>query len=414
MTWKLRLGIWGIIISTSASFCSTFVQAFYAGNNIELQGYVGLAGGVVRYPDDDFYFPQRNKEIWQGDFRLLAHYKPAAAITLEANILESFQSVLRSDLTSQGSLPLAVERSSVLTWKQRDSVDELAHLSVDVLALHWSSSSVDVSVGRQLVNLATTFYFVPNDFFAPFSAQTFFRTYRPGVDAARIDLRPTNLSLVSLLGVLGYTEDPTTANGWEKEPATDRSSLLIDARRVIRDFEWSMLAGSVRDHTLFGGSFQGEVARWLGIRAEGHYALPEKDSGHGYLELSVGLEHRFANSLDIRLEQFYHGSGYRSVEEMNVAVASGQWGGGYLGTQYTALGLGYEFSPLISGRMVAVLNWTDYSQLLAMSLNYSLADESELAVNISLPRGDGPEGMTLGSEFGISPFTAGLTFRHYL
>jgi hypothetical protein len=284
---------------------------------------------------------------------------------------------------------------------------------VDTAAFHYARSNVAWSIGRQPVNLATTMFFSPNDFFAPFAAQTFFRAYKPGVDSGRAEIRLANLAQLSLIGVLGYSPESGAGTDWRNRPDWSRNSLLARLAVNRNDWEWGVLGGSVRTHRITGGSLQGELFDWLGVRAEGHYAAPEQDGLSGGAEVSVGLEHRFANSLDLRLEQFYHGQGYRSAGSLDQAVAAGSLREGYTGRYYTAMSAGYEFSPLLTGQALVLVNWSDHSQLLSINGVYSLSDEAELAVTLSLPRGDRAENGSFGSEFGMAPAIISCAFRVY-
>jgi hypothetical protein len=84
-----------------------------------------------------------------------------------------------------------------------------------------------------------------------------------------------------------------------------------------------------------------------------------------------------------------------------------------LGQHYTAVGIGYEFSPLLNSQCLALFNWTDYSRLVSINTVYSLSDESELTITISLPGGDKPDGLSLRAEFGTFPHSLALTFRYF-
>jgi hypothetical protein len=115
----------------------------------------------------------------------------------------------------------------------------------------------------------------------------------------------------------------TAEDRWPSRPDLSRTSLLLRYARAADLFEWALIGGT-RDYTIVGGSLQGELAAWLGIRAEGHHAVPEREGKDSYLEFSLGLERRFENSLDVRIEQFYHGNGYDSIEEAGRALAAGR------------------------------------------------------------------------------------------
>lgn len=388
-------------------------QAFYAWegehSNGDLRALLRGFGSAYQYPDQGAFYPDRSVQGLAGVARLMSLGSVGGRFGFEFN---AYQSYIPSDLllgsVAAGAV-LDTERSAALDWSYSD--DDYAHLAIDRLNARWSAQRLDVRVGRQPVNLATTFYFTPNDFFAPFAAQAFFRVYKPGVDAARADYRLNNLSTVSVLSVLGYEPDARAETGWSGRPETDRTSGLGRVAGVVHDVELALLAGRVRRTHILGASLQGEWFNWLGVRAEGHIAAPRDDGQNNYSELSVGFEHRWPGSLELRLEYFHHGSGADDEDDyqlVRLADASS-----YLARRYLALGAGYEFTPLLRGEALAIANLVDESRLLSLYAVYSLADEAELALNASLPFGDEPEEARVRSEFGLFPRAATLELRLY-
>ena len=378
--------------------------------SVSLRGFTGLGGGYSRNPEAATFYDRREDLLWDLDQRLLlaANYRENSRFDL--NVLQNLRATPNSGL---GVRQAGTERSGLLSWQQHASTNSEASLSVDTAAFHYVQENIEWSLGRQPVNLATTIYFSPNDFFAPFAAQTFYRAYKPGVDSGRAEVRLGNLAQLSLVGVLGYAPESTVDTDWRNRPDWSRNSLLARLAVNRNDWEWGLLGGTVREHRITGGSLQGELYDWLGIRAEGHYAAPEQDGLLGGTEVSVGIEHRFANSLELRLEQFHHGQGYGSSAALNQALAAGSLPEGYTGRDYTALGASYEFSPLLTGQALLLANWSDHSQLLSLNGVYSLSDEAELAVTLSLPRGDHAENSAVGSEFGLVPIALVCAFRVY-
>ncbi|HSH12198.1 MAG TPA: hypothetical protein VLA15_00560, partial [Desulfurivibrionaceae bacterium] len=351
---------------------------------LELGGFASLGGGQATYPRDSELYTSREDWPWFASFRLLAEVGDGP-LHLTANFLESAAALppLASYLTEQ--MGMEVERSSALTWEQHDSSASRAALGADVLALQYRASTFDVNLGRQPVSLATTFYFVPNDFFAPFAAHSFFRTYRPGVDGLRADLRLAPLSQLTVLAVLAYTPDPDSTNGWSRGPEWSRTTLLAAYNREWRGFGWSLLGGTFSDRTLVGCGLQGEFFDWLGVRAEGHYARAEQSGAGEGGRFALGFEHSYADNFDWRLEYYYNGYS-------NGAAI-------YQDRHYAALGFGYQFTPLLTGGLVGLADLSDGSQLLSSNLLYSLSDEAELALTVVLPQGRQPAGPAAGSEF---------------
>jgi len=387
-------------------------DAFYAwqgdDSNIEMRGLLRGSGLMLKNPDNPIFYNKRSVAGIAGSGRLMLDAGFGEHVSFE---LHAEQSYVPLELQTGGS-NLAVlrdiERSDLLDWSFDN---KRAHLLIDRFNVQYASPKVNVKIGRQPVNLAATFYFTPNDFFAPFAAQTFFRAYKPGVDAVRADIRLGDLSQLSLISVLGYRLDPLSDNGWSNRIDAGRNSYLAHASTTLGDFELALLGGTVRKDVVIGGDFQGELFDWLGIRGEGHVNFPNQAGLKRRIEVAVGLEHRWENTLTLRAEQFYHGGGAASTVAYQITTAAAQ--SLYLARNYTALGADYEFTPLLTGDMTAIYNWVDRSALFAVYALYSLADESELALSGTLASGRRPAGARINSEFGLYGNSISCEIRSY-
>ena len=379
--------------------------------SLDLRGLIRGFCTAYENPENNRFYEDKREAGAAGIVRLLTQARAGRNLGFEFN---AYQTYIPTSLVSRqagSGAPLDVERSAALEWSF--SEDKYIHLAIDRLNIRLSHNRLDLILGRQPVNLATTFYFTPNDFFATFAAQSFYRVYKPGVDAVRAEWRLGDLSQLSLISVLGYKRDSDSSTGWSDGPEGDRASHVGRVSAVFRDFEWALLGGIVREATIIGGSLQGELFQWLGVRAEGHLADPDDSKQDSYAELSLGVEHHYENSLDLRLEQFYHGSGAGDISGYSATPTATQARSVYLGRNYTAFGVGYEFTPLLNAEMLAIANWTDHSYLLSFNAIYSISDESELAVNLGMPIGKDPEGAEIKSEFGLYPYSVNIEIRTY-
>ena len=374
---------------------------------LEATGLLHGSATMLRNPDSPFYYSDRNVAAVAGSARGMLSGRTGSHLSFETHAVLTY---VPRQLQTGGSRFVSTrgtERSDSLDWSY-DS--RQSHLQIDRLNAQYTSSRLNIKVGRQPVNLAATFYFTPNDFFSPFAAQTFYRTYKPGVDAARIDIQSELLSQISLLAVLGYRAETANDAGWSNRPDAGRTSYLARASTVFADFELAVLGGVVRRDRVIGGDLQGELFDWLGIRAEGHFLFPDNARQNDHGELAVGLEHRWESSLSIRVEQFFHGSGAAGIGGYSL-LASGR--GFYQARHYSAAGASYEFTPLLTGDMAAIYNWVDRSLLLAVYAVYSLSDESEAVFNANLPVGSRSGGAIINSEFGLYPNSFSLELRSY-
>jgi hypothetical protein len=380
---------------------------------ISLRGFVNGGVGLADYPEDNFLYHDQDGGLWSGDFRLLFGAYGGDNFRAEANVLQNVRSTPPLLLPGSRAARLDVERSAVFYSQQHDSENSQASLVLDTADISIGNGTNELIIGRQPISMSVTFYFTPNDFFAPFAPQNFYREYKPGVDAVRYERRLGNLTQFTLVSVLGYEEDPDSGSGWSRDPDWQRTSMLGRLTTVSGDFEWGFIGGYVPYFTVLGASLQGELFGWLGVRAEGHYQETWKDSLKEGLQLSVGFEHSFSGRLSVRLEQMHNGTGYTSIREVDEAIQNSSLRPGYLGRDYTAADISYEFSPLLAGEFLYLHNWTDSSGSFSLYGVYSLSNESELALTVTLPLADRPDRSSLRSEFGVLPSLVTMEYRLY-
>jgi len=402
---------WPIVTALLLAALPQPASAFYLwqGENSTLEARGMLQGSAValQNPDAPFYYGQRSVSGAAVSGRAMLDATLAEKFSFEMHAVQSY---LPTSLQTGGSnlaTPRDAERSDLLDW----SFDSRrAHLLIDRINFQYASGKLNLKLGRQPVNLATTFYFTPNDFLAPFAAQTFFRAYKPGVDALRADIRLAELSQLSLIAAMGYRLDTNGDNGWSNRFEPSRNVYLARGSTVFGDFEFALLGGLVKRDRVLGIDFQGEMFEWLGIRGEGHVRWPDSPLSHTTAEVALGLEHRWENSLTLRLEQFYHGGGATSATAYNPASAANVV---YLARHYSAAGGSYEFTPLLTGDATAIYNWSDRSALIALYALYSLSDESELALSGTLATGKKPLAIAIRSEFGLYADAVTAEYRAY-
>ena len=378
--------------------------AFYEysgdGASLDARGFFSLSAAHSANPDFPLLYRNASDQNYTATARLLAQANAGKSVGFEFNGL-----AYNLSSTSEIRPTPDVERSGALEWIVRDGAQSKSRIAIDRMNLRLSAGTADLTVGRQAINLATCFYFTPNDFFAPFAAQSFYRIYKPGVDAARLEIKLGTLSQLSIIGALGYRPDAETANRWST--GADRGEFVARVSTTFANFEWAAVAGKLNDASVYGGSLQGELFGWLGVRGEGHGGSPEQAT-----EVAVGVERRFENGITVRYEAFHHGAGYGSPGQYTAAIAGRNYGY-YLGMNYGALGLGYQFSPLLNGEMVAIINYGDGSLLAALYATYSLADNAEIAAGINLPGGEKSAAGAVNSEYGLYPASATVDLRIY-
>ena len=388
--------------------------AFYSWQadekSLELRGLVRIFAMAAHNPDNPLIYKESKIHGLAGVARLMLNANVTEHLSFEAQAVQSY---IPSQIQSRGSRlehTPHIERSNSLNFSAKNNQ---ARLFFDRLNFQYETENLNIKIGRQPINLAASNYFSPNDFFAPFTAQTFYRSYKPGVDAIRTDFQLGELSQLSLIGVLGYELEASNDSFWSNQPEWDQNSYIARASTVFKDFEIALLAGTIKRDKIIGLDFQGELFEWLGIRAEGHYFMPENTAQDNTIEFALGLEHRWENTLTLRIEQFYHGKGANSTEDYHLRSLFPNPESAYLARHYSALGANYEMTPLLNSDILLLYNWVDQSSIIALNAVYSLSDEAELVFNLNIPSGDKTQGNMIKSEFGSQGKSIGLEWRQY-
>ncbi len=387
------------------------IFAFYEQQSerfyIDAQGLVRGFVSALQFPEDKMLYPDQQSSGVAGIARLMINADTGKHWGFEFNAYQTYIPAALAKQQSGVGLPAFVERSAAFETGFND--EDYVHLAMDRFALRWSNPYINLALGRQAINLATTFYFTPNDFFAPFSAQTFYRVYKSGVDAVRAEISLGAFSQLSLISVLGYAAEPESDTGWSDKPASERTSYLVHWSNSYGNVETALIAGRVVDKNIIGAALQGELFEWLGVRFEGHHGNSLDNNFDDYQQFSLGLEHRWESSFELRLELFYNGLGGDNVAGYPAIAQTGNTQ--YLGRYYSALGGGYEITPLLSGQAVIISNLDDHSTLISLNTTYSLSDESELVGNLGIPLGDKPVNGLFNSEFGSYPVSINIEAR---
>ncbi len=364
------------------------VNAFYnwesSENWLELRGMARL--GVVKTdtPGLPPLHPESNKTVVAEAARLITQGGIGESWGYEMNLFQTYP------LSDTVNLP-GIERASPLSWSSGDT-----WVSVDSLYLEYHTPVVNIKIGRQPINLATTYFFTPNDFFAPFGATETYRVYKAGVDGIRADYSWDELSQVSYIGIAGYEEPLVPSDGWGSYDS-GRSTSIIRISTPTALTEWTLMAGRVSGDNIIAGAFQSELFETIGFRGE---ANRREYTGGWENQLVIGADYRWESEIHLQGEIFYNGPGATSVSTYSPDS------GTYLARRYLALSLSYPFTPLLSGVVTLVHNMVDRSNIIALNSVYSLSDEGELSVGLSIPTGEKPAGSTIITEFG----TAGSSF----
>ncbi len=393
----------GVFFPNPASAFYTYRQG---ENGFEASGFIRAIGWYQINPDIEGFYSHDVDFSGGAIARLLLDGWAGQHISFSFNALQMYQatSYKLGDFGGQSD----VNRSPALESRQINSDKTEARIVADWANVRFSWDMFDLTIGRQPINLATSYFFTPNDFFAPFSAQTYYRVYKSGVDAVRLETRLGDLTQLTVVGVLGYAPDPNAPSGWSDRFDRDQSSSIARLTTSRFGYELGLIGGRAYGYRVLGGSFSGELVKTVSLRVEGHYSFPKYDNEEYVPEISVELEKKALADLSLWATYFYHGSGADNPLKYD-RIRSGQ----YLGRDYAALGVGYQSSPLLYWEILSMINLSDQSYLVTYNFTYSVSDETEFSGGMFIPAGKTYENPPAYSEFGVYPTSIYFEVRSY-
>ena len=393
--------------------------AFYTADGglgyLDLGSTLRVSSSVEKFVENSLYSETSSVNSQSASFRGILDYSLNDVISVQCHAVLFHEN--RKQINPGVSIGLAdyygVERSPTF-FEQHDS-DPVTISDVDRLNIAYVKNGVRMTLGRQPINLATTFYFSPNDLFAPFAANTFYRIYKPGVDAFRFDKDVGELGQFNVIYALGYEVSQQTETQWSQSLNSERDSLILRFSDVAGSFGWSVLGGQLRDETYLGFGLQGEWFEWLGVRAEGQLISQSESDKDSLRSFTIGLEHRWQSSLDLRLEYFFNGFGKKqklfSVNDLFASAGTAY--SIYPGREYLALGQGYELSPLLYMQTLLMVNINNSAGILSFDLNYSLSDDVEINVGASTSFNSTNGASIYNTEFSYYPDVLTVELRAY-
>ena len=358
--------------------------------------------------------PPPDDGIAAGVLRLLLDGHLPHDVGYEANFyfeLERGPTFLGANTFATASSFNTPYRSPYVAWSFWNRGSVQGQMAIDRLRFHKTFGDVDISVGRFPINHSVTYLFTPNDFFAPFSATTLNKMYKPGVDAVRVNVGLGQLSGLEVLGVLGNDTSGT--------PAWSQSAVTARLETVLWGFHGSVIGGKLAERWIVGGTVQGDLAG-IGLRAEGHLGMPDRD-GNGrldgpiYGQLAARVEHSWPwHNLNIGAEYAYFSDGAAAAADY-VARAARLFPDElpYLGQHYAGVNATIDLIPILNLAVVGLVNALDGSGITTCTLTYNASNEVDVSLGVLGGWGYRPRVMADGtpylrSEFGTTPLTGYL------
>ena len=357
--------------------------------------------------------------LWQGDsygvstgiLRLKASIYPSKWSSLELAYLlypEIRPASLQDDsifLGGQtGEYRLVDLRRRLLPWSSAEVQNIRLYNELDRAAVTFHLSFADLSLGRQAVAWGSARTINPTDVIAPLRFSALDSEYRKGVDAVRLRIPVGAMNEADIGYIFG------------EEFRSDRSAAFARAKLHLLDTDVSLLTMLFKENLMAGLDLAraiGKAGAWL----ETAYVIPDIINtaddpwGQDYLRLSVGLDYNFSDGLYTYLEYHFNSPGGTSAKDYLQLAEDPDYieGSTYLlGRHYLSLGATYQIAPLLPASGFVLVNLTDPSVVLSLSLEYNIKENLYLEGGCTLGFGENPlvsggEPIEYRSEFGAYP-----------
>ncbi|MEE2750817.1 MAG: hypothetical protein VX519_05260 [Myxococcota bacterium] len=300
-----------------------------------------------------------------------------------------------------------------LDWEGVSSEGMLITGRTDRLRVESTLGPTEWSVGRQPVSFGQGRFFAPLDLVNPFTPTTVDSEYKPGVDAARVDVYPSASTQFTAVGAY--------AGDWTRE------------QMVFAGY--GQVTVGVADVGVFYGSIRGDhvggISGWWSVGPVGMYAdvvgtLPADSDEDAFLRAVLGADHRLTETTSVGVEVYYQSLGESEPADYLEFATGERFSRGELwtmGRTYAGLSVFQEVTPLVMASVVALGNLEDGSALLSPSLSLSVAGNADVILGGFLGLGERPRNVELAdviagnagirSEFGFYPSTLFVQTRAY-
>jgi hypothetical protein len=306
----------------------------------------------------------------------------------------------------QGRMPATL---FPLDWNIEDGEQLTLTDRIDWAYARVTKGRFSLTVGRQPVTFGRGALWSPEDLVDPFSPVQIDSEFKPGVDAARLDV---TLGSHATLAVLGVAGDPDRGNG--VGISTGGSAALQRLEVTLGTTRVGVMTGYIRGDAvgavdlfvdLDGADLHGELTATY---------VPDdsrRPFDHAVFDRAVlGSTFQLSSKLNGTVETYWNGSGASETSDYEAVLASPRLQSGEtynLGRFYLGAVLDWTAHPLVHVAAASIMNVLDHSALIAPSVHFSASTNTMLIAGAFVPLGASPDftgaGPLARSEFALYP-----------
>lgn len=281
-----------------------------------------------------------------------------------------------------------------LTWEIVDDDAVLVQLRVDRLSAAVEGGPIRGTVGRQAVTFGHGMFFSPLDLVNPFLPTSIDQEYKPGVDAARLDV------------FWGTAGQATAVSAYQSDWDLEGTVHAVYAQTGVGLWDLGAFAGLVRSDVVLGLSAGGSAGP-VGLYADATLTLPDNPSASTdqsgetgapqidedpFVRAVVGANAQVAENTGVAAEVYLQSNGETDPADYRAAYSDARHRNGELwlaGRAYAGLSVNQELWPLLSVSLFTIVNIEDPSALLGPSLAWSVSDDVTASLGAYAGLGEG-------------------------
>ncbi len=390
------------------SCCLLFVLAFQQNLfSLEQGNVLRTTYQFSKWPSDlapenrgSFHNSQWNLRHWWKDSAEFHNWSWEIAVETRSK----FQSLAGSNLQYDPESPLRL--FDMHTELSTDNTSNHS-ISIDRLWYHWRYQNFDITLGRQSIGLGTSHFISVLDIMAPFVPGTLDTTYRPGVDALRVQ---------TAYGDSGERDFIVAFS-----PKDSMHSFLYRQRLLKGDYDFESILGRVYERNIIGFGFEGSKGR-LGQWGELAF-FERKDaekirtgSQNFALSAVIGLEYYLSDGREWGISYFHQdfgaSNGLQRVNFLMEPIANQAWIT-LSGRNYVHLRFSHLIRPLVKANYNAIFNLQDNSGFYQPRVDINLEDNINLSIFAWISSGKSSSNPMVSSEFGSTANGVGIFLQYY-